>query len=331
MTAPGDLVAGAHIIVSDEPLDTAALRRANPALVVVTITPFGLDGPWVGRPWTEFTLQAACGSVGQRGFPERPPLAAGGRIGEWVTGTYAALGVLGAWREARRSGQGEDVDVAVLDCMAVTMVTYPSVFASMAGWPPQSGTGRTVQLPSIEPARDGYVVFTANSAQQFQDFLVLIERADLLDDTELAQIAKRFARRDEFLAAVRAHTRTHSRDELLEEAAAFRIPAAPVLDAPEVLAFEHFVERDVFVPAPSGRFAQPTRPLPHRRLRTPALHPGPRHRRRRRRPVLAGALGAGPARRRLRGCPCAAFGWSTSRPGGPDRRPPTSWPPWAPR
>ena len=102
-------------------------------LVVVTITPFGRNGPWVGRPWTEFTLQAACGSTGNRGLPEQPPLAAGGRIGEWVAGTYAALAALAAHREARRSGRGEDVDVALLDCMAVTMTTYPSVFASFFG------------------------------------------------------------------------------------------------------------------------------------------------------------------------------------------------------
>jgi len=254
------LLGAADVVVSDEPFDTAQLRRADPALVTVTITPFGLGGPWAARPWTEFTLQAACGSIGQRGFPERPPLAAGGRIGEWVTGTYAALAALGALHEARRSGHGEDVDIAMLDCMAVTMVTYPSVFASFLGWPPLSGTGRTVQIPSIEPSRDGYVVFTANSAQQFQDFLVLMERPDLLEDHELAQVAKRFARRDEFLAAVRAHTRSRTSEELLEEASVFRIPAAPVLDAPGVLAFEHFAERSVFARAPSGRFAQPRVP-----------------------------------------------------------------------
>ena len=263
VTDGADLRAAADIVVSDHPLDpqdATALRRSNPALVVVTITPFGLGGPWVDRPWTEFTLQAACGSVGQRGLPERPPLAAGGRIGEWVAGTYAAVAALATLGEARRSGHGEDVDVAILDCMAVTMVTYPSLFASFAGWPPLTGTGRSVQIPSIEPSNDGYVVFTANSAQQFQDFLVLIERPDLLEDHELAQVAKRFARRDEFLAAVRAHTRAHTNEELLEEASVFRIPAAPVLDAPAVLAFEHFAERQVFVPSPSGRFAQPRVP-----------------------------------------------------------------------
>ena len=127
------LAEDADIILSNEAGDVDRLRGANPAAVVVTITPFGGDGPWADRPWTEFTLQAACGSIGQRGLPEQPPLAAGGRIGEWVAGTYAALAALAACREARRCGLGEDVDVAILDCMAVAMVTYPSVFSSFFG------------------------------------------------------------------------------------------------------------------------------------------------------------------------------------------------------
>ena len=206
------LVEHADIILSNTAGDGDRLHRANPAAVVVTITPFGRQGPWADRPWTEFTLQAACGSIGQRGLPENPPLAAGGRIGEWVAGTYAALAALAALREARRCGRGEDVDVAILDCMAVSMITYPSVFASFTDWPALSGTGRTVEVPSIEPTSDGYLVVTTNSAQQFQDFLVMIERPDLMEDIELAQVAKRFARREEFLGCgAPPHAGTHDR------------------------------------------------------------------------------------------------------------------------
>ncbi len=260
VTTDEGLAEGADVILSNAGDDVDRLRRANPAAVVVTITPFGRAGPWVERPWTEFTLQAACGSIGQRGLPESPPLAAGGRIGEWVAGTYAALAALAALRETRRSGRGEDVDVAIFDCMAVSMITYPSLFASFTDWPPLSGTGRTVEVPSIEPTQDGYFVVTTNSAQQFQDFLVMIERADLVEDADLAQVAKRFARRDEFLAAVHDHTQSRTTAQLLEEAALLRIPAAPVLDAAGVLSFEHFRDRGVFVPSPSGRFVQPRVP-----------------------------------------------------------------------
>jgi crotonobetainyl-CoA:carnitine CoA-transferase CaiB-like acyl-CoA transferase len=151
--------------------------------------------------------------------------------------------------------------VAMLDCMAVTMVTYPTVFASFAGWPPQEGTGRVIEVPSIEPTADGYAVFTTNSAQQFQDFLLMIGRPDLLSDPDLPSAGKRFARRGEFLAAVRHHTTQRTTAETLEEAALLRIPAGPVLDGSTIPEFEQFVSRGVFQKSPSGRFLQPGVPF----------------------------------------------------------------------
>jgi crotonobetainyl-CoA:carnitine CoA-transferase CaiB-like acyl-CoA transferase len=254
---PWELSTAADIVLTNEPVEIGALWARNRALVVVMITPFGADGPWAGYPSTEFTIQAACGSIGQRGLPDEPPLSAGGRVGEWTTGTYAALGAIAALREARRSGLGECIDVAMLDCMAITLVTYPSVFASFSGWSEEVGTRRAIEVPSIEPTRDGYVVVTTNSAQQFHDFLLMIGRPDLSDDPELPQVAKRFQRRKEFLSAVHHYTKRHSTEEVLESAALFRIPAAPLLNGSTVTDFEQFVARGVFSPSPSGRFLQP--------------------------------------------------------------------------
>ncbi len=238
-----ELATSADILVSGQRVDAAALWAENPSLVVVVITPFGCTGPWSDRPSTEFTLQAACGSIGQRGLPDLPPLSAGGRLGEWLSGTYAALGAVAAHREAVRSGVGELIDVAMLDCMAVSMVTYPSVFASFAGWPKAAGTGRTIEVPSIEPTQDGYFVVTTNSAQQFQDFLLMIERPDLMDDPDLPQVAKRFRRREEFLSAVHQYTTQHTTAEVLEAAALLRIPAGPLLNGSTMTEFEQFVAR----------------------------------------------------------------------------------------
>ena len=163
----------------------------------------------------------------------------------------------------------------MLDCMAVSMSTYPSVFAEMAGWPPLRGTGRMVEVPSIVPTRDGWVVVTTNSATQFQDFLVMIGRSDWLDDADLSVATKRFARRDEFLAAVHEHTTKRTSAELLEEAATFRIPAGPVLDGATVPDFEQFVARRVFQPSASGRLRQPRPPYRLDGSRAAAAGPGP--------------------------------------------------------
>jgi len=250
----------ADVLVLEEPVDVERLWAVSPALVVVTITPFGCGGPWAGRPATEFTLQAACGSTATRGLPENPPLAAGGRVGEWLAGTYAAVGAVGALRSAQRSGVGEHVDVAMLDCMTVAMTTFQPVFASFMGWPPMRGTGRAIEVPSIEPTADGYVVFTTNSAQQFESLLLMIGRDDLLADKDLSRPNVRFKRRDEFSAAVHAFTEKRTSAEVLEEAATWRIPAGPVLNGETVPSFEQFVARDVFRPSPSGRFRQPRPP-----------------------------------------------------------------------
>src|SRR5207237_10165879 len=138
--------------------------------------------------------------------------------------------------------------------------TCPSVFSACMGWPRLRGTGRSIEVPSIEPAADGYVVFTTNSAQQFQDLLVMIGRADLLEDVDLARAVSRFKRRDEFLAAVREYTTKRTSEELLAEAGDFRLPAGPVLNGATVPDFEQFVARGVFAPSPSGRFRQPRVP-----------------------------------------------------------------------
>src|SRR3954451_2791523 len=254
------LVRAADILVVENPVDVEALWAENPGLVVVTITPFGCDGPWAERPATEFTLQAACGSTATRGLPEKPPLAAGGRLGEWLAGTYAALGAVAALRSAQRSGVGEHVDVAMFDCMAVAMTTFQPVFSSFMGWPAVKGTGRAIEFPSIEPTSDGYVVFTTNSAQQFESLLLMIGRADLVEDKDLVRPNVRFKRREEFSAAVHAFTKKRTSAEVLDEAAAWRIPAAPVLNGETVTSFEQFVARGVFSPSPTGRFRQPRPP-----------------------------------------------------------------------
>jgi crotonobetainyl-CoA:carnitine CoA-transferase CaiB-like acyl-CoA transferase len=248
----------ADVVLVDRP--RAATTKRAPNQIVIAITPFGLDGPWSDRPATEFTLQAAGGSTGFRGVPGEEPLAAGGRIGEWISGTYAALAAIAALFRRQRSGGGELIDVAMLDCVATTMIMVPSLYASFFDWPPMSGTGRSLEIPSVEPTADGYAVFTTNSAQQYTDFCVMIGHPELLEDPKLMRPQERFARRDEFEALVHEFTTARTTNEVLDEAGLFRIPSGPVLNGATVLEFEHFVERGVYGPTTSGRFVQPRVP-----------------------------------------------------------------------
>ena len=118
-----DLAAGADLVIESAGaghfqewgLGADALRERNASVSLVSISPWGQDGPWAERPATEFTLQAACGATAYRGLTDRGPVAAGGRLLEWATGTYAAVGALAAWLSARRTGRGQHVDVSMFE------------------------------------------------------------------------------------------------------------------------------------------------------------------------------------------------------------------------
>jgi crotonobetainyl-CoA:carnitine CoA-transferase CaiB-like acyl-CoA transferase len=261
--ATESLVTTADIVVAGIDFDVAAARERSPGQVVVTVTPFGTTGPWKARPATEFTMQAACGSTGGRGLPDRSPLAAGGQLGEWITGVYAGVGALAAWIEACRSGIGTHVDVSMFDCMAIGSVTYPSViagFADACGRPVPFTSPRRIEVPSIEPTKDGWVTFTTNSAQQFHDFVALIGRPEFADDERFARFAHRFLNRDAFTTAVHAYTEGETSAAVMELASLMRIPVAPVLDPAHVASFEQFAERGVFIEHPGGGFRQPRVP-----------------------------------------------------------------------
>lgn len=278
-------LAGAHIVVVGGPGDTnahdlgdiARWRRARPDLVVASTTTFGLDGPWAGRPGTEFTAQAESGGLSIRGGPERPPIQAGGRIVDWVTGAYAAVGALAAVRRALGTGEGELVDVAGLDIANLTCTVFNDLFQSLAGRPPfdPAEPSRQFETPSIEPTADGYVGFNTNTRDQFDAFLVLIERPDLLGVDTWASLATRVERRVEWNEIVRAWTTQHTTAEIVDAAALLRIPVAPVSDPTAVVDLEQAVERQVFGPDPANTFLMPRRPWSIDGVAPPPPRPAP--------------------------------------------------------
>ena len=134
LTPVHDLLRGADAVVwsrgsrlAELPaLSPDAIRRAAPHLTVTTITPFGLDGPWSERAATEFTLQAWSGAIVGlgRGAPDRAPVFVGGQIGEWLTGTYAAIGTMVSLGRSERA-TGELVDVSILETLALVADLLP--------------------------------------------------------------------------------------------------------------------------------------------------------------------------------------------------------------
>ncbi|MGB8389136.1 CoA transferase, partial [Mycobacterium sp.] len=251
------LLAGADIVLTDLTdgwtLDEITAHSGSSA-VVVAVTPFGLTGPYVDKHVVanEFILQALCGSIASRGWPDDEPVQAGGRLGEWLAGTFAAAVAAATARHARRRGRGEIVDVSTYEAMVIAMGSLSAMSASVLGAESLLHQ-RSLELPSIVPTADGMVGFCTITAQQFHDFLVMIDRADLVDDADLASMAGRIARRDEFTGMVTEWTQTRTTQQIIDLAVAFRIPVAPIGTPATLPTVDHFVQRGVFVESESAK------------------------------------------------------------------------------
>src|SRR5207302_3531048 len=181
---------------------------------------------------------------------DEPGRAGGGR-GDGLAGSFAAAVAAASARHAARGGNGEIIDVSTYEAMAIAMGGLPAMSASVLG-ADSLQQQRSLELPSIVPTADGMVGFCTITAQQFQDFLVMIDRADLVDDAELASFAGRVERRDEFLEMVTQWTEARTTQEIIDLAVAFRIPVAPIGTPATLPKVDHFVQRGVFVESELG-------------------------------------------------------------------------------
>lgn len=243
------------------------LREAHPHLVVTSITPFGLEGPWRDRAATEFTLQAWSGGIVglARGRPERAPVFVGGQVGEWLSGVFAAIGALAALR--RREVEGELVDVSMLEVLALTLTYYPVTFNDQLGRPMRRR--RFVATPGVGAARDGLVGLGCGTGQQWLDFCAMVEHPEWTEDPKL------FLDRTALAPTIDAWIAARSAEEVLDLASAFRIPNAPLGNGATVATFDHFRERETFAANPRDGATNPRPPvrLSSGRLRSPEPAP----------------------------------------------------------
>ena len=240
-------------VAADPALDPRQMLRRHPHLVVTSLSPFGLEGPWSDKPATEFTLQAWSGGIVglARGRPDRPPVFVGGQIGEWLSGLFAAIGTLAA---ARRTGsQGEIVDVSMLEASALCLTYYPVTFNDQLGRPMRKR--RFVATPGVGAASDGLVGLGCGTGQQWLDFCVMVEHPEWMDDPKL------FLDRAALEPTIDAWIASHSVEEVLEVASAFRIPNAPIANGSTITTFDQFRVRDTFVANPRDGSANPRPPF----------------------------------------------------------------------
>ena len=273
------LVESADILIESflpaEPLFDEWMQR-YPKLVVLSITPFGRTGPWRNRPATGFTVQAESGSLGARGQRDGIPFQAGGRIAEWSCGVFGAVGAFVAALEAGRSGFGDHVDCPWITADHTTTNPNMSLTYDLMGRPPITSPARVVDAPSIERTSDGFIGLNTNTRQQFEDFVRMIDRSNLLEDERWFSAEYRMLNLDEWNSFVSPWMRARSSDEIMELASLWRIPVAPVNNGRTLLQQDHFRKREVFALSPDGDFTQPVPPYLLDGERPRARGPAPR-------------------------------------------------------
>ncbi len=246
-------------------IEWPALHAAQPGLTLVSISPWGLEGPFATRPATDLTLQAAVGSIDYRGLPGRKPVFAGGRLGEWATGAFAAVGALSAALSARQSGAGQHVDVSMFETMVLSLTVYHDVNSQWVEGP----LPRAIEIPSIEPTKDGWVGLCTITGQQWTDFCSLLGRQDIGEDERFLDGRARMEHFDFMRDVIHGWTREHTTDEVIELAGLMRIPAAPVGNGATLPEMDQMQARGVFERRPHGAL----HPIPPYRLSAAPLRP----------------------------------------------------------
>ena len=235
----------------------AALRRSHPHLIVTSITPFGLEGPWCDRPATEFTLQAWSGGIVGlgRGSPDRAPVFVGGQVGDYLAGAFASAVTLTARSRQIESGAGELLDLSMLEAQILGLTYYPVTFFQMLGRPWRDA--RKITVPGIARAKDGLVDVGCGTAQQWFDLCAMTGHQDWIDEESPLSITEMA---NEKADDIYTWFESQTVDEIRDLATAFRIPNAPVANGANITELDQFQHRRSFVANPGDGFRQPDHP-----------------------------------------------------------------------
>jgi len=246
------LAAKSHVVVENFKAGQMAsfglsyddLRAINPALVYCSITGFGQTGPYRDRPGYDYVIQAMSGLMSITGPEDGPPYKVGVAISDVFAGLFAATSILAAVRHSERTGQGQSIDVALLDAQIAALVNVASNFLVSGQTPPRFGN----QHPNIVPyqtfsASDGEFVVAVGNDGQFARLCAVIGRPDLRDDPRCTTNPARVENRAWLIPALQAVFARRPAAEWVDRLLAAGIPAGPINTIPAALGDPHVAAR----------------------------------------------------------------------------------------
>lgn len=231
-------------------LDYETLRALNPRLVYASISGFGIEGleEYSRLPGYDVVIQGLGGIPSVTGPPEGPPFKVGTSIADLVAGMYTLHGILAALLARERSGEGQHVDVSMLDGQ-VSLLTYLSTyFWSTGQTPPRLGNAH----PSITPyetfaTQDGYLNIAVANDRHYRLFCEVLSRPDLAADERFSTNPSRVQNRTALRTLLEPIIAQQTRDQWIEKLSAAGLVCGPIHDVASALSHPQLRERDMVV------------------------------------------------------------------------------------
>ena len=226
-------------------LEAESLRTRFPRLIYASITGYGRTGPNAGRSGYDLVAQGESGLMSLTGTPETVPMRYPIPLADMTTGLYAAIGILAALRMRERTGQGQLIDLSLLEAQTGYLSIVAGDFFATGQAPRPLGN----EHPSIVPYQvfhtaDRDVVIAVGSEKQWAQFCgVLGLGPEVRDDPRFASNQARLRHRAEIIGIVQARLAQMESAQLLPRLQGAEIPCGPINAVPDVLADAHYVQR----------------------------------------------------------------------------------------
>ncbi|WP_269583050.1 CaiB/BaiF CoA transferase family protein [Roseibium sp. Sym1] len=233
-------------------LDYDSLAEVNPKLVYCSITGFGQDGPYAHRAGYDFMIQGMGGIMDLTGDPDGDPQKIGVAFADIFTGLYGVIGVLAALRRRDQNGEGEWVDMGLLDAQVGVLANQALNYFVSGKSPKRLGNAHPNIVPyQVFPASDGHLIIAVGNDGQFRRLCAVLGRPDLAEEPKYATNAARVASRSELVPVLVAETETRTRDDLLAALEGEGVPAGPINSVADVFQDSQVLHRGLKVDLPA--------------------------------------------------------------------------------
>jgi len=236
-------------------LDAAALRAQYPRLVYCSITGFGQTGPYADRAGYDYAIQGIGGLMSVTGerddLPGGGPQKVGVAVADLFTGMYASVAILAALRHRDATGQGQAVDMALLDTQVAMLANLGANFLATGAAPRRAGNAHQNIVPyQVFETSDGHMILAVGNDGQFAKFCEVAGRPELAADPRFARNADRVRHRAVLVPLLEEIVRARPKQQWLSALEAAKVPCGAINDLAEVFADPHVQARGMTVPMP---------------------------------------------------------------------------------